>query len=324
MKILVTGSAGFIGYHFSKKILKLKNITVIGIDDLNDYYDVSLKKNRIKELKKHKNFNFLKKNINSNYISEIFKKNKFDVVVHLAAQAGVRDSITNPKKYFESNIKGFFNILEQCKKNKTKHLIFASSSSVYGNSNKFPIKEEYDTSSPLSFYAASKKTNEVMAFSYSNIYKLPVTGLRFFTVYGPSGRPDMSLFKFANRIKNRKKIEVYNFGNHERDFTYIDDVTECIYKLLLKPASNKKIPYQVFNICSNNPNKLKQFISLIEKNLSLKSKKKYIGMQVGDVKKTNGDNSKINKYIKKYKYKNINEGIYNFINWFKKNNDRKK
>ena len=216
MKILVTGCAGFIGYHLSKKLIKNPNYHVFGLDNLNNYYDVKLKRDRIVNLKKTKNgFKFSKIDIcNKNKLNIFFKRHKFNYVFHLAAQAGVRFSIQNPKTYFNTNISGFFNILECCKNHNIKHLIFASSSSVYGATNTFPLKENSDTDHPLSFYAATKKSNEVMAYAYSNIYNLPCTGLRFFTVYGPYGRPDMALFKFTKAILNNKKIELYNKGEH--------------------------------------------------------------------------------------------------------------
>ena len=223
MKILITGCAGFIGYHLSKK-LSLNNDKIFGIDNLNNYYDVDLKKKRLNNLSS-KNFSFSKIDIKDyKNLKKFFKKNRFDIVYHLAAQAGVRYSIFNPETYFENNLKGFFNILECCREFKIKNLIFASTSSVYGKQKKFPLKEKYLTDKPLSFYAATKKCNEIMAYSYSQIYNLKCTALRFFTVFGPFGRPDMALYKFSNSIVKNKNLELYNSGNHTRDFTYIDDV----------------------------------------------------------------------------------------------------
>ena len=241
MTILVTGAAGFIGYHLIGKALN-KNKEVIGIDNINSYYDINLKKDRINNLKKNKKFSFYKVDL-SNYkkLNNIVKKNKIKIIIHLAAQAGVRYSIKNTRTYFKSNLEGFFNILEVSRHNKIKHLIYASTSSVYGDSKKFPLNENDRTDQPLSFYAATKKSNEVMAHSYSYIYKLPCTGVRFFTVYGPFGRPDMALFKFTKNIINNHPIELFNNGYHLRDFTYVDDVVDGIYSLINK-QSKKNYP----------------------------------------------------------------------------------
>ena len=317
MTILVTGCAGFIGYHTCVKLLK-KNKIVYGIDNLNKYYDVSLKKNRIKELKTiYKNFYFNKGDIeNINFLKKIFKEKKIRKIIHLAAQAGVRYSILKPRKYMQSNIIGFFNILECSRIYKVNHCVFASTSSVYGNTKKFPTSENDNTDQPLSFYAATKKSNEVMAYSYSNIYKVPLTGLRFFTVYGPLGRPDMALFKFTKSIINNSKISVYNKGNHLRDFTYIDDVVESIYKLIYKPPK-LKIPFEIYNVSSNNPITLNNFISKIEKQLNQKSRVLKMSIQKGDVIKTHGNNKKITKKTK-YKLKNdLDLGINKFTKWYK-------
>jgi len=318
MKILVTGGAGFIGFHTCLKLIK-KGYEIYTIDNINDYYDVNLKLDRIKKLKSFKNFFFIKISIsNFDKINELVKKNKIQYIVHLAAQAGVRYSVENPKAYFESNLAGFFNILEVARLNKINHFIFASTSSVYGNSKNFPLHEKTNTDKPLSFYAATKKSNEVMAYSYSNIYNLPTTALRFFTVYGPLGRPDMSLYKFTNAIINNKKIELFNHGNHIRDFTYVDDIVEGIVKLILKP-SNKTIPYNCFNIASGNPQQLKKFIKLIEKNLKKKSLKRNLPLQLGDVKKTYASIQSLKKYVNYVPKVSIEEGIENFIQWFKNN-----
>ena len=317
MTILVTGCAGFIGYHTCVKLLK-KNKIVYGIDNLNKYYDVSLKKNRIKELKTiYKNFYFNKGDIeNINFLKKIFKEKKIRKIIHLAAQAGVRYSILKPRTYMQSNILGFFNILECSRIYKVNHCVFASTSSVYGNTKKFPTSENDNTDQPLSFYAATKKSNEVMAYSYSNIYKVPLTGLRFFTVYGPLGRPDMALFKFTKSIINNSKISVYNKGNHLRDFTYIDDVVESIYKLIYKPPK-LKIPFEIYNVSSNNPITLNNFISKIEKQLNKKSRVLKMSIQKGDVIKTHGNNKKITKKTK-YKIKNdLDLGINKFTKWYK-------
>ena len=316
MTILITGSAGFIGYHVSKKILN-KNIKVIGIDNINNYYDVNLKKNRIKDLKKNKKFFFYKVDL-SNYkkLDSIVKNKKIKIIIHLAAQAGVRYSIKNPRIYFKSNLEGFFNILEISRHNNIKHLIYASTSSVYGDSKKFPLSEIYRTDQPLSFYAATKKSNEVMAHSYSYIYKLPCTGVRFFTVYGPFGRPDMALFKFTKNILNNHPIELYNKGNHFRDFTYVDDIVDGIYSLI-KKQSKKSIPYEIFNIGNGTPKKLLDYLKHIENNLNKVSKTKKLPLQVGDIIKTHSNINKLKKYSGYKPKTNIKIGISRFIEWYK-------
>ena len=271
MKVLITGCAGFIGYHLSIFLLK-KKINVFGIDNLNEYYDVKLKKNRLKNINNYKNFTFHKLDLlNIKKLNNIIKKNKIKIVVHLAAQAGVRYSIENPESYLKNNLEGFFNILEVSKQNNIKHLVFASTSSVYGENNNFPLKENDNTNKPISFYAATKKSNEVMAHSYSYIFKLPCTALRFFTVYGPYGRPDMALFKFTKNILENKKIELFNNGNHNRDFTFVDDIVEGIYSVINKP-NKKKIPFNTFNIGNGKSRKLIDYLSLIEKKLGRKAK----------------------------------------------------
>ncbi len=316
MKILITGSAGFIGFHLSKKLIKNK-FTVIGIDNLNNYYDPNLKRNRIAELKKNNKFIFYKIDLSDfNKIDKIIKKYKIKYVIHLAAQAGVRFSIKNPKSYFKSNLEGFFNILELCKINKIKHLIFASTSSVYGNNNKFPLNEDQRTDKPLSFYAATKKANEIMAHSYSYIHKIPCTGVRFFTVYGPYGRPDMALFKFTKNIIENKNVELYNNGFHFRDFTYIDDIVDGISSLTFKP-SKKIIPYNIFNIGNGNPKKLLDYLKQIENNLEKKAKIKKLPLQIGDIIKTHSDINKLKKYSNYKPKTDINTGISKFIEWYK-------
>lgn len=316
MKILITGCAGFIGFHLSQLFLSQKNINVFGIDNLNHYYDVSLKKDRLKILKDNKKFIFKKIDlIEEQKLDRVFKKNKFDIVINLAAQAGVRNSIINPKDYLESNLIGFFNIINLSRIHKIKHFIFASTSSVYGDSTNFPLKENDDTDKPLSFYAATKKSNEVIAYSYSKIYELPTTGLRFFTVYGPYGRPDMSLFKFVKSIKNNKNIELFNFGKHLRDFTYVDDVTKSILKILKKKSKNN-IPYQILNIGSNNPIKLKFFLKTIEKYLNKKAKIKYLPLQKGDVYKTHANIRKLQKISNFTPKTSVESGVKNFVDWF--------
>ncbi len=317
MKILVTGCAGFIGYHLCKKLSSNSKYSIYGIDNLNTYYDINLKKDRLKNLKNKKNFHFKKIDIKNNTkLNELFKKNKFDCVINLAAQAGVRFSIQNPKTYFNNNVSGFFNIIENVKKYKVNHLITASTSSVYGNNKNFPLIEEYNTDKPLSFYAATKKTNEVMSYSYSNIYNIPITVLRFFTVYGNYGRPDMSLFKFTKNIKDSKKINLFNFGKHERDFTHVDDVVSSIIKIIKLPSKNK-VPYQVFNVASGRPKKLTYFVNLIEKNLNKKASLNMLELQQGDVVKTHASTKKLDNKTKNFKRKSFEVGIQSFIKWYK-------
>lgn len=313
MKILVTGSAGFIGFHLCKKLLKNNKDKICGIDNLNSYYDKNLKISRLKNLR---NINFIFRKIditNYNSLKKLFKKKKFDIVYHLAAQAGVRFSIINPKAYFDSNLKGFFNILEVCKEYKVKHLIFASTSSVYGMQNKFPLEESFSTDKPLSFYAATKKCNEIMAYSYSHIYKLKCTAVRFFTVFGPFGRPDMALYKFAESIKCNKKIYLYNYGKHSRDFTYIDDVIYYLFKIKNSQSNDK---FEIYNICSNYSVKLIKYLSYIKKFFINKPKIKKIGLQKGDVIKTHGSNSKVKKNFGKIAFTKVEDGVNHFMNWF--------
>ncbi len=317
-KILISGCSGFIGFSLSLFLLKKNSkFVVVGVDNINNYYDQNLKKNRLKILKQFKNFNFHKIDItNEKKMNKIFLRYKIDYIVHLAAQAGVRYSISNPKKYFDSNLLGFFNIIECAKKFKVKHFIYASTSSVYGDNNILPSKETFNTDKPLSFYAATKKCNEVIAYSYSNIFDLPTTGLRFFTVYGPYGRPDMSLFKFTKNILENKKIELYNKGKHVRDFTYIDDICESINKIITKIPKGK-IKYRLLNIGSNKPQNLKKFISIIEKNLNKNVKVKNLPLQKGDIEKTNASNEKLFRLINYLPKTKIEDGIKSFIAWYK-------
>ena len=317
-KILVTGSSGFIGYHLCKRLLDNKKFMICGFDTHNKYYDVNLKEDRLKILKKYSNFKFFKLDIsNKKKIFENFKRYKYSYVVNLAAQAGVRYSITNPRAYMDSNIIGFFNIIEACRMNKIKHFLFASSSSVYGNSNKFPLNEKSNTDKPLSFYGATKKCNEVIAYSYSNIYHLPSTSLRFFTVYGPYGRPDMALFKFTKLILGNKKIDLYGRGKHERDFTYINDVIDAVQRLIFLPPKKTNNFFNVFNISSNKPQKLIKYVSILERSVAKTAKKNFLKLQQGDVLKTHGDIKILNKYIG-YKPKfNLHDGINKFVDWYK-------
>ena len=315
--ILITGCAGFIGFHLANKFLENKNVKIYGIDNLNDYYDVDLKRKRIKILKTNSSFNFKKIDLrNFENLQKYFHNKKFYAVYHLAAQAGVRYSILNPKVYLENNISAFYNVMYLSNKQKVKHFLFASTSSVYGSKTQFPLKEKMNTDKPLSFYAATKKCNEVMAYSFSHIFKLKTTGLRFFTVYGPLGRPDMALYKFAKAISKNKKLELYNKGNHVRDFTFIDDVVFYLIKLLNKKPNNNE-NFQILNISNSLPKNLKIYLKIIEKNLNKKSKKKLLPLQKGDVLKTHGDNSVLVKKVGKLNPTSLEKGIKNYIHWFK-------
>ena len=319
MNILVTGCAGFIGYHLCKSLLENSNYNIYGIDSVNNYYDINIKKERLSILKKNKKFKFYKFDLsNEKILNKNFKNNNYQIVINMAAQAGVRHSINNPDQYFDSNLKAFYNLINLSRIYKIKHFIFASSSSVYGDLKKFPLKENNNTDKPLSFYAATKKCNEVIAYSFSNIYKLNCTGLRFFTVYGPHGRPDMALYKFVKNINLNKHVNLNNNGNHIRDWTYIDDVVNQISKIIkLKKSSKNKIPYNIYNIGSSNPKSLKYFLKIIEKNLNKKASIKYSKFQIGDVYKTHADNSLIQSITKTKIKVNIENGIAKFIKWYK-------
>ena len=323
MKILVTGVAGFIGYHLAKRLL-VENHLVYGIDNLNDYYDVSLKNDRLTQLKEHPSFIFQRLDLSDRApMSDLFSNNKFDVVVNLAAQAGVRYSIENPHTYVDSNLTGFVNLLEGCRHGKVKHLVFASSSSVYGANKKIPFAVTDDVNQPISLYAATKKANELIAHTYSHLYQIPTTGLRFFTVYGAWGRPDMAYFKFVKAIEEGKPIDVYNFGEMQRDFTYIDDVIEGVVRVIKKPPipmqnENEIIsaPYKLYNIGNNQPVTLKKFIEVIEKNLGKIAQKNFLPMQPGDVPTTYAD---VDDLIKDVDFKpctSIDEGIAKFVAWY--------
>ncbi len=319
MNILITGCCGFIGYHLSQKMGT--NYKVLGIDNISAYYDTNYKYKRLKKLKSNKNFKFFKIDIaNKKKLEKFFAKFNIDVVINLAAQPGVRLSISNPTIYFQNNIKGFFNLIECVKKYRVKHFIFASSSSVYGNQKKYPVQENADISKPLSFYGATKVCNEAMAYSYSNMYKIPTTCLRFFTVYGPENRPDMAMYKFTKNFISNKKIELFNKGNFLRDFTYISDIINSISKLILKPPK-KIIPYNVFNIGRSKPEKVKNFVDEILKQL------KYKKVKIKKVSKKNNNeplitysNSKsLYKFIKYKPNVNIKTGISEFIKWYRNN-----
>lgn len=316
--ILITGSSGFVGFHLSKRLLLNKSNLIIGVDNMNNYYDIKLKKDRLSILKTYSNFRFYKQDIqNLSALEKIFNQYRFKTIINLAAQAGVRNSISDPDTYFDYNINGFYNVLKLAVKFKINHLVYASSSSVYGSSVNYPFKETDNANTPKSFYAATKKMNEIMAHSFAEIYGLKVSGMRFFTVYGPYGRPDMSLYKFLDAIYNNKTLELYNSGNHYRDFTFIDDCIDGIIKIMSR-NSKKFNKHEIFNIGNGKSRPLKIFLESIRKNTNYKKvniKKK--NMQLGDVYKTHSSLTKINK-ISYFKPKySIEKGIKIFIDWYK-------
>lgn len=327
MNILVTGAVGFIGFHLINKLLDL-DCSIVGIDNINDYYDTELKKDRLNILKnkdQEDNFKFIKLDLaDRDAISNLFAKNNFDVVVNLGAQAGVRYSIENPNAYIDSNVVGFLNILEGCRHNKIKHLVYASSSSVYGMNIKQPFSTEDIVDYPISLYAATKKSNELMAHTYSHLYNIPTTGLRFFTVYGPHGRPDMAYFSFTRKILKGEVIDVYNNGEMQRDFTYIDDIVEGIVRIMDRIPCSKSsatttatAPYKVYNIGNNQPVTLRRFINAIEDACGKKAKENLLPMQPGDVPITYAD---INELMSDIDFKpntSIEEGISKFVVWYK-------
>jgi len=328
--VLVTGAAGFIGFHLSKRLLE-EGCQVMGIDNLNDYYDVSLKEARLEKLKSFQKFSFVRMDMAQREdLEKIFKDSQFDVVVNLAAQAGVRYSLKNPHAYVQANLVGFVNILECCRHYNVKHLVFASSSSVYGANTKMPFSVHHNVDHPVSLYAASKKANELLAHTYSHLYKLPCTGLRFFTVYGPWGRPDMALFLFTKAILAGEAIKVFNHGKMQRDFTYIDDIVEGVVRVMKKiPEPNPDwngdkpdpgtsyVPYKVYNIGNNNPVELTEFIAMIEKSLGSTAKKEFLDIQPGDVPATYAD---IDDLIRDVGFKPstpLKTGIERFITWYR-------
>lgn len=328
-KILVTGVAGFIGSHLSTKLLKdYKDISIIGIDNLNDYYDVKLKEHRLKMLNNlNGNFKFIKMDIaDKAALDNLFKGYSFDIVVNLAAQAGVRYSLTNPDAYIHSNIIGFYNILEEVRNNKIEHLVFASSSSVYGNNTKVPFSEEDKVDNPVSLYAATKKSNELLAYTYSKLYGIPSTGLRFFTVYGPMGRPDMAYYSFTNKLLNNEKIQIFNYGNCRRDFTYIDDIVEGIINVM-KKAPSGEIKYSLYNIGNSHPENLLDFVTtlsnsliehgLLNKNFNLKEHLDLVPMQKGDVEVTYADTSKLERDFNFKPKTSLKDGLDEFVKWYK-------
>ena len=330
MKILVTGSAGFIGSALTLRLLE-RGDEVVGIDNQNDYYDPALKEARLSRHINHASYKHFKLSIeDGDAVYEIFSNNEFDVVVNLAAQAGVRYSIENPSSYISSNLVGFGHILEGCRHHNVGHLVYASSSSVYGSNTKMPFSTHDNVDHPLSLYAASKKANELMAHTYSHLYNLPTTGLRFFTVYGPWGRPDMALFKFTKAILAKEKIPVFNYGKHRRDFTYIDDIVEGVIRVIDNPAQSNpnwrgdnpdsgssKAPWRLYNIGNNSPVELMDYIAAIEAALGVEAEKELLPLQPGDVLDTFAD---VDDLVKEFGYTpsmTVQEGVKNFVQWYK-------
>lgn len=332
----ITGVAGFIGSNLAKKILKEnKDIQIIGLDNMNGYYDVKLKEYRLKELEQFDNFKFIKGNLaDKKLINKIFEENKPEIVVNLAAQAGVRYSITNPDAYIESNLIGFYNILEACRHNPVKHLVYASSSSVYGSNKKVPYSTDDKVDNPVSLYAATKKSNELLAHSYSKLYNIPSTGLRFFTVYGPAGRPDMAYFGFTNKLLAGETIKIFNYGNCKRDFTYIDDIVEGVCRVINKAPEKKDgedglpvPPYAVYNIGNSNPENLLDFVNILQEELirarvlpqdyDFEVHKELVAMQPGDVPITYADTTPLEKEFGFKPNTPLREGLRKFAEWYK-------
>lgn len=324
MKILVTGAAGFIGYYVTLQLLS-RDDEVVGVDNLNDYYDPRLKQSRLDQIANHpqaNQFKFIQLDlVDVEATANLFKQEQFDRVVHLAAQAGVRYSLQNPNAYVQSNLVGFTNVLEGCRHNHVKHLVYASSSSVYGGNTKMPFSEKDTVDTPVSLYAATKKANELMAHTYSHLYGLPTTGLRFFTVYGPWGRPDMSPFLFADAILNNKPIKVFNHGDMMRDFTYIDDIVEGVIRVLDKPATPQEasaVPYRIFNIGNSQPEKLMDFIGIMENAFGKVAEKEFLPMQAGDVKATYADTSDLEAWVGFKPKTSLKQGVQLFADWYKR------
>ena len=333
MLILVTGAAGFIGSNLARELLK-RGDKIIGIDNLNDYYDVNLKIERLKELNEYKTFTFIKMDIaDKAALDELFNKYNFDVVVNLAAQAGVRYSIINPDAYVQSNLIGFYNILEECRNHPVNHLVYASSSSVYGSNKKVPYSTDDKVDNPVSLYAATKKSNELMAHAYAKLYNIPCTGLRFFTVYGPAGRPDMAYFSFTNKLIKGEKIKIFNYGNCKRDFTYIDDIVDGIIKVIDKAPSKQNgedglpiPPYKIYNIGNNHPANLLDFVNILQEELinakvlpsdyDFEAHKELVAMQPGDVPVTYADTSALEKDFGFKPSTPLREGLRHFAKWY--------
>ena len=333
--VLVTGAAGFIGSNLVKKIYKeLPEVQVIGIDNMNDYYDVRLKEQRLKELEQYSTFTFVKGNIaDKALINEVFDTYQPQIVVNLAAQAGVRYSITNPDAYIEANLIGFYNILEACRHHEVEHLVYASSSSVYGSNKKVPYSTDDKVDNPVSLYAATKKSNELMAHAYSKLYNIPSTGLRFFTVYGPAGRPDMAYFGFTNKLVKGEKIQIFNYGNCKRDFTYVDDIVEGVYRVMMK-APEKQVgedglpipPYKVYNIGNNSPENLLDFVTILQEeliragvlpqNYDFEVHKELVPMQAGDVPVTFADTTALEKDFGFKPNTSLRNGLRAFAEWY--------
>ena len=330
MKILVTGAAGFIGMTTSLRLLA-RGDEVVGLDNLNDYYEVSLKENRLKRLTALPGFRFVKLDVGDRAgMEKLFAEEKFDKVIHLAAQAGVRYSIQNPHAYVDSNLVGFINVLEGCRHNQVQHLVYASSSSVYGGNTRMPFSEHDSVDHPVSLYAATKKANELMAHTYSHLYGLPTTGLRFFTVYGPWGRPDMALFLFTKAILEGRPIDVFNYGKMQRDFTYIDDIVEGVIRVMDRNAAanpeydpiaadpaTSNVPYRVFNIGNNNPVQLLDFIGAIENALGMKAEKRLLPLQDGDVPATYANTDLLNDWVGFVPGTSVEDGVGRFVSWYR-------
>jgi len=318
MKTLITGAVGFIGSHLATRLLR-DGFTVVGIDNMNDYYDVALKEARLAQLSEQSGFSFLRADIaDAEFLAHVFARERPSVVINLAAQAGVRYSIDHPRSYIESNIVGFFNILECCRHYPVSHLIFASSSSVYGNQQKVPFSTDDPVDRPISLYAATKKSDELMAYTYSHLYDIPATGLRFFTVYGPYGRPDMAYFKFANLIRAGEPIKIYNKGDMRRDFTYVDDIVEGIARLINHvPSKEQGARYHIYNIGNNHPVRLMDFIKTLEQALGAVAEKEYLPMQPGDVYQTFADISELEHDIGFRPQTSIEIGLQRFADWYR-------
>ena len=340
MKILVTGAAGFIGSFLCKCLLETTDNEIIGLDNINDYYDVSLKEARLSMLTLFNKFTFIKGDISDKaFIDRLFNEHKFDIVVNLAAQAGVRYSIDHPDVYISSNIIGFYNILEACRYHPVKHLVYASSSSVYGGNTKVPFSTDDKVDNPVSLYAATKKSNELLAYAYSKLYNIPTTGLRFFTVYGPMGRPDMAYFSFTNKLIKGETIEIFNYGNCKRDFTYVDDIVEGIIRVMAKAPEKKDgedglhiPPYKIYNIGNNHPENLLDFVQILSEELvnagvlpqdyDFEAHKKLVPMQKGDVPITYADTSDLERDFGYKPSTSLRDGLRSFAEWYKDYNDK--